>query len=130
LEAAPPVRDCFFHLGPPVGDRWTPSAMHRLNATASRAFNGPTVLTGPVRALPTFSTPPSPHPRRRRHPHQQVLRPAAHFFLSAGCSVIEEQLVAGRLGSSSSAAVPSSSSTTTPRCPLARPPAPPAAPLT
>jgi hypothetical protein len=38
--------------------------MRRPNTTATRAFKGPTVLTGPVWARPTVSMPPSPCPRQ------------------------------------------------------------------
>jgi hypothetical protein len=57
----------------------------------------------------------------------QVVAASQHRALS-GFPAVEELLITGRLGSSSGAAILSSSPTTMPWCPLAQPPAPPAAP--
>jgi hypothetical protein len=60
LEAAPPVRDCFFRPGSPVRGRWTPSAM-RLQRPGCSDRAGPSAADG-LHAVVTSSTPVSHRP--------------------------------------------------------------------
>jgi hypothetical protein len=93
---------------------------HRSRPPCLRSQPKSRVAIGAVVAAAVKS---SPHPCWLQQSHVNPQAPS-------GVAAAEELLITGRLGSSFGVAAPSLSSTTMPRCPLARPPAPPAAPPT